>query len=126
MHGWSETGKRSSFRAVTVNHLGPGRMDAARDMRESASVVEPWLAWNYRAGESQGQARRQRSDHTFGHRVRAAATGDDADIVAAPGLTFGQVENVTKQPPDRRTQDVQNFHGAAFSFRCAKRERSAV
>ena len=66
------------------------------------------LAVNGEAMNAELQARRDLGQRRLGAFAAGQAVGDNADMVAAVGLSVGEVEDVTEDSADRRAHRVQD------------------
>ena len=57
------------------------------------------------------EARRDLCQRGVSALTSGQAVGDDADMVAALGLSIGEIQNVTNDPTDRRAYGVQDAKG---------------
>jgi hypothetical protein len=66
------------------------------------------LAVNGQTSKAQLEAGRNLGQGCLGPLAAGEAVGDDADMVAALGLSIGEIQDVAEDSPDRRPHRMQN------------------
>ncbi len=77
-------------------------------MRPYQKVGGMRLAVNGETVNAELEARRDFLQRRLGAFAAGQAVGDNADVVAAVGLSVGEVEDVTEDSADRRAHRVQD------------------
>src|SRR3984957_5312203 len=82
--------------------------DQAHEMRPYQDVRGKGLAVNGETVDAELEAGRDLLQRRLGALAAGQAVGDDDDMVAAVGLSVGEVQDVTKDSADRRAHRVQD------------------
>ncbi len=94
--------------AVAVQHIGAAVARALGDVGHRLHVAPGEVAAHRDAGEAELQLRRQRRERRIGARPAGGRVGDDADLMAALGLSAGEIEHVAEQAADGGAHDVND------------------
>ena len=110
--------------AVAVQHIRLQPPDQAHEMRPDQHVGGKRFAANGEAMNAELQARRDLRQRRLGAFAAGQAVGDDADMMAAIGLSVGEIEDVAEDAADRRAHRVQDTKRLIFNQGHDQNQRS--
>ena len=93
---------------MAMQHVRLQPLDQAHEPRPYQKVRGRRLAMNWQAMHAELQARGDLGQCGLGAFAAGEAVGDQADMVAAVGLSVGEVEDVADDSADRRAHRVQD------------------
>ena len=91
-----------------MQHIGILLAHQRGDFLAGGGVPEPRQPAHRNAGHAEQQMPGHVGEPRLAERVGRRGIEDEADVVAPRGLFGGEVEDVSKQPADGRTQDMQD------------------
>ena len=94
--------------AVTMQDLRLQPPDQAHEMRPYQDVRWKRLAVDRETVDAKLEAGRNFIQRRLGAFSAGQAVGDDADMMAAVGLSVGEIQDVTEDSADRRAHRVQD------------------
>ena len=94
--------------AVSVHDVRLQMRNQVHEARPNQEVGRVGLAVDGEAPDTELQPRRNLGKGCVGAFAAGQAVGDDADMMAAVGLSIGQIQDVTKDSANGRAHHVQN------------------
>ena len=110
--------------AVAVQHVRLQPLDQAHEMRPHQHVGGKRFAADGEAMHAELQARRDFLQRRLGAFAAGEAVGDDADVMAAIGLSVGEIQDVPEDSADRRAHRVQDTKRLTFNQGHDQNQRS--
>ena len=111
MAGGGEAGIGRALRAMAMHHVRVDLSDKARDMAHRRGITKADLPAHGNACHAQRHPVGQVGQLFNGLGATRPAIGHNADLMAARGLAFDQVDDMAKKPANGRTKDMQDFEG---------------
>ena len=110
--------------AVAVQHVRLQPLDQAHEMRPHQHVGGKRVAADREAVHAEFQARRDFLQRGLGAFAAGEAVGDDADVMAAIGLSVGEIHDVAEDAADRGAHRVQDTKRLTFNQGHDQNQRS--
>jgi hypothetical protein len=104
----SQANESTGFGTVPMQDVRSQPPDQIFEMRPYQNICRVWLAVNGKTPNAELEAGRDLRQRRLGAFTAGQAIGDNADMVAAIGLTIGNVQDVTEDSADRRAHCVQD------------------
>ena len=104
----SQADEGAGLGAVAVQDIRLQPPDQAHETRPYQNVRGMGFAVNGEAVNAELEAGRDFLERRLGAFAAGQAVGDNADMVAAVGLSVGEVQDVTEDSADRRAHRVQD------------------
>src|SRR5438067_628196 len=104
----SQANESAGFGAVAMQDIRLQSPDQVHEMRPHQNVRGMCFAMNGDTAHAKLQARGDLLERGLGTLPAGETIGDDADMVAAVGLSLGEIEDMTDDSSNRRADRVQD------------------